>query len=457
MTAPFVIGCAAGFAGDRIDAAETVIDSLVEAAGRSALMFETLAERTLALGQTRRAADPELGYDMRLERMVRPVLQRCHAAGVPIIGNFGAANPPAAARTIAGWGAELGLKDFRVAHIAGDDFRDSFDPSKVSSWEGGGPDASEFASGILAASVYIGAREISEALKRKADVVVAGRVSDPSLAVGPLMAHFGWAWDDWDRIATATLAGHLLECGTQVTGGYFADPGIKDVPGMDRLGFPIAEVQEDGTIVITKAPGTGGMVTEQTVKEQILYEMHNPAAYLTPDVILDVTGVTLRQIGPDRVELRGARGKPRPETLKSIVCYAGEWLGEAEISYAGPNAAGRAKLAAETVRNRLGHRGLAPRIRTDVIGLVSVFDDQSGHLARSCNVDDCTDARMRLAVGDPNPTVIEHCLEEVEALYVCGPAAGGGVRKHTQFRFRTASFLVPQDQVRCSFSFVEPQ
>ena len=169
---------------------------------------------------------------------------------------------------------------------------------------------------IVSANAYIGAQPIAEALANGADIVITGRAADPSLFVGPLSHEFGWAMDDWRRLGQATLIGHLLECAGQVTGGYFADPGYKDVPGLARLGFPIGEVSEDGSVVITKVAGSGGQVTPATCKEQILYEIHDPTRYFTPDVIADFATVTVEEIGPDRVRIQGASGSPRPETLK---------------------------------------------------------------------------------------------------------------------------------------------
>ena len=189
---------------------------------------------------------------------------------------------------------------------------------------------------------------------------------------------FRWPADDWDRLAAGTLAGHLLECGAQVTGGYFADPGDKDVPGLAEIGYPIAEIEADGDIVITKPAGTGGVVNRLTVIEQLLYEIHDPAAYFAPDVVLDLTSVDVIAIGKDRVRVAGARGKPAPETLKATVCVDGGILGEAEISYAGINAAARAGLAAEVICERMRRRAPGLVIRVDAIGAVSVLGNELG-------------------------------------------------------------------------------
>ncbi|MCU0986169.1 MAG: DUF1446 domain-containing protein, partial [Acetobacteraceae bacterium] len=250
--ARFLIGNGAGFSGDRLDVALPVVETLIARGLPAAMTFETLAERTLALGVLARRGDAAMGYEPMLIPLLRPVLAPCLGSGIPIIGNFGAANPRGAAAAILRLAAELGLRPPRVAVVEGDDVAALLEEPSVL-WPEGRPEGE-----IVAANAYLGAAPIAEALAMGAEVVVTGRVADPALALGPLMHHFGWDADD--VLAAGILAGHLLECGAQVTGGYFADPGVKDVPGMERLGFPIAEVEEDGTIVITKAEGTGGLV-----------------------------------------------------------------------------------------------------------------------------------------------------------------------------------------------------
>ena len=305
------VGCAAGFSGDRTDAGAPVVRTLIERGGACALIFENLAERTLATQQLAKRANPQLGYEPLLELQLQPVLADCLKHGITIVGNFGAANPDAAARVIERLAAELGLVRPRIAVVKGDDL------SGESAWPilrdhlGNDFDEAHF----VCANAYQGAQEIADAIRGGAQIVVTGRVADPSLTVGPARAHFGWRADDWDAIAGATMAGHLLECGAQVTGGYFADPGMKDVPGLEDVGFPIAEIAFDGSCFIGKAARTGGLVDERTVKEQLLYELHDPAAYIMPDVVADITGATVTQAGPDRVRLSGVRGHPRTGTL----------------------------------------------------------------------------------------------------------------------------------------------
>ena len=293
---------------------------------------------------------------------------------------------------------------------------------------------------IISANLYLGAQPIAQALDQGADIVVTGRVADSALALGPLLHAFRWSADDWDRLAAGTLAGHLLECGAQVTGGYFADPGYKDVPGLAEVGYPIAEVDEAGEIVITKPAGTGGVVNRLTVIEQLLYEIHDPSAYLAPDVVLDLTNVEVAEIGKDRVRVSGAQGKPAPETLKATVCVDGGFLGEAEISYAGPNAAARAQLAAEVVRTRVRKRVPHLNVRIDAIGVRSVWGATDTPIdLRGAQTDD---VRLRFAAESANAADIEILLDEAEALYCAGPAGGAGVRRRITPRLASASCLI---------------
>jgi hypothetical protein len=441
------VGCAAGFSGDRTDAAAPVVDALIAAGGPAVLIFETLAERTLALAQLARHVDPGGGYEPLLDELLRPVLGRCLHAGVRIVSNFGAANPAGAARRIAGLARELGLRTPKLAIVEGDDLGDASQRPLLEAALGEGLRTLD----VVSANAYIGAEAIADALIAGADIVVCGRVADPSLTVGPALAHFGWARDDWDRLARATMAGHLLECGAQVSGGYYADPGYKDVPGLARLGYPIAEIGADGACVITKPAGSGGRIDAHTVKEQLLYEVHDPAAYLTPDVVADISRAEVVELGPDRVRLSGVRGHPRPSQLKVNVCHRNGWLAEAEISYAGARAEARARLAADVLRERL--HGLGP-LRVDLIGVASLFADDAGRWLASQPAGDARDVRLRVALNHAERGAAERVAREVTALYTCGPAGGGGVRTALRPRLGTVSCLVPRQQVTTSHRFV---
>ncbi|MFC3677975.1 acyclic terpene utilization AtuA family protein [Ferrovibrio xuzhouensis] len=435
-----LVGCGAGFSGDRLDAPEPVVRSLIAAGGPAAIMFETLGERTLALAQLAKLENPERGYEPLLERLLAPILDACLKHRVTILGNFGAANPQAAARAIRALGQRLGCRPMKIAVVSGDDIAAAGLLPQLQAEDG-----TPLATGpVISANAYLGAAPLVEALAAGADVVVTGRVADPSLALAPFIHHHGWSLDDLPRIACGTLAGHLLECGAQVTGGYYADPGIKDVPDPHAIGFPIVEMAADGSFVVGKAGKTGGLVDRHTVTEQILYEIHDPAAYLTPDVTLDVTGVALSDQGRDRVRVTGAAGHARPERLKVTIGLDGGWLGEGEISYAGPNAVARARLALDVVRRRLGP-GL--RMRGDIIGLASVFNDDAGTWldAQTAEPDD---VRLRIAVASNDRAEADRAHEEVLALYTCGPAGGGGVRGATRRRIATESGYIPRDLVR---------
>lgn len=441
------IGCAAGFGGDRTDAAAPVVETLIARGGASVLIFEMLAERTLALAQLERRKNPELGYAPLLEPMVRPVLRRCVENNIPIVSNFGAANPLAAARLIGSIASEQGVENIRVAIVEGDDLSDDKGRALLRPYLN--PTERE----LVSANVYQGANAIAAALRAGAQVVVTGRVADPSLVVGPAMAHFNWSETDWDLLARATMAGHLLECGAQVTGGYFADPGFKDVPDLHNVGFPIAEIFADGSFIVTKAEPTGGVVNTRTAKEQLLYEIHDPSAYLTPDVIADISESEVIEVGVNRVAVTGIRGRARPDTLKALVCYAGGWLGEAEISYAGSNAKARARLAADIIKKRMGD---ALPLRFDLIGALSVFGDDGGQALKELALAADNEIRLRVAGVHDQRAVVERLVNEVTALYTCGPAGGGGVRTTITARLSSEACFVPRELVPASFTWLEP-
>jgi hypothetical protein len=445
------IGCGAGFAGDRADASAAVIAELSRRSGPRFLMFETLAERTLALCQLERRRDPARGFSPAVERLLPQALGPCLAAGIRIVGNFGGANPRAAGQRIAELARAAGCPDPRVAVVEGDDLTGAISIDELAAREVDG--SLLFGKReIVAANVYLGAEPIARALDAGADIVVTGRVADPALALGPLVHAFGWDWADWPFLAAGTVAGHLLECGAQVTGGYFADPGVKDVPELAEVGYPIAEVSSAGAVVVTKPRSSGGLVDRRTVTEQILYEVHDPAAYLTPDVTLDITEVELADDGRDRVRVAGARGRPRPDTLKATVFVESGVLGEAEISYAGHNAAARAELAADIVATRM--RRLAPDldVHIDAIGRDSTF----GALARRSLHDEpsAPEVRLRFAAQSAQREMVELLLDEVEALYCAGPAGGCGVRHRLSPRLASASCLIERERVAPRITFV---
>src|SRR5690349_6006180 len=362
------IGSGAGYSGDRIEPAV----ELAEKGDIEYLVFECLGERTVALAQQARMKDPESGFDPLLENRMRAVLPICVAKGIKIVTNMGAANPIAAARKTAEIAHSIGLTKLKVAAVIGDDVLEACQERDLSIMEFDGTIA-QLGNRLLSANAYLGAGPMTEALNAGADVVITGRASDPALFLAPMLHAFGWAMDDWNLLGKGTLAGHLLECAGQITGGYFADPGYKDVADLARLGFPIGEIGRDGSLVITKVAGSGGAVNAQTCKEQLLYEVHDPTQYLQPDVTADFSQVNVEEIGKDRVRISGGRGSERPSTLKVSVGYVDSFIGEGQISYAGPGALARGRLALEIVRERLKLTGVeASELRFDLIGVDSL-------------------------------------------------------------------------------------
>jgi hypothetical protein len=448
------VACAAGFSGDRLGVAKPLVDALLKHGGPACLIFESLAERTLALAQLERRQNDQLGYEPLLEEMIEPILSDCVQTGIPIVGNFGAANPFAAAAVIAHLAKEKNLPELKIAVVTGDDISGS-SYRKIIEAHLAKPDQELLAhSQLVSANVYLGAKEIADALIAGAQVVVTGRVADPALTVGPLMAHFKKSWEDWDFLAGATMAGHLLECGAQVTGGYFADPGYKDVPNLSNVGFPIVEFDSQGNICVTKPEGTGGIVNRLTVTEQLLYELHDPASYLTPDVVADITQAAICDLENNRVELKGVKGHPKPDSLKANICIDGGWLAEAEISYAGHHALERAQLAAKIIRDRVG-KDLSLRI--DFIGSSSVFVSDSGQGPAINPSKSFEDIRLRIAAAHQDRQLAKQVCREVTALYTCGPAGGGGVRTSLKPRLNTLVALIPRAEIKPSYVFYKEE
>jgi hypothetical protein len=427
------IGCGAGFAGDRIDpAVELAADGELHD-----LVLECLAERTIALGTQRRLTDPATGYDPRLLARFEALLPVVAARGVRVLTNMGAANPVAAGHVTRALLDRLGARG-RVAVVTGDDVLDHIDLDAPAA-ETGRPLRAH--GPIVSANAYLGADAIAPALDAGAMVVLTGRVADPSLFLAPLVERLGWDPEDAATNAAGTLVGHLLECAGQLTGGYFADPGVVDVPDLDRLGFPFADVSTSGAAVYGKLPGTGGRLDRHTVREQLLYEITDPTGYRTPDVLLDLREVTVEQVGPDRVRVTGAVGRPRPDRLKVSVGYRAGTRVEAEISYVGLGADRRARLAADIVAHRLRGSSVAPRI--EVLGSTPVGGDGGAEY------------RLRVAALGDDPAALDTVGHEVEALYTNGPAGGGGVRVHSGEVIGVLSTTIPRAAVRPDLTVLE--
>jgi len=440
------IGSGAGYSGDRIEPAV----ELAEKGDIDYLVFECLGERTVALAQQARMRNPEAGYDPLLEERMRAVLPLCAARGIKIVTNMGAANPEAAARKTADIARSLGLSKLKIAAVVGDDVLDACKSHDLPIMEFDGT-IKQLGNKLLSANAYLGAEPMAEALSAGADVVITGRASDPALFLAPMIHAFGWAMDDWNLLGRGTVAGHLLECAGQITGGYFADPGYKDIPDLARLGFPIGEVGEDGSLVVTKVPGSGGAVTAQTCKEQLLYEVHDPQKYFQPDVVADFSQVCVEEIAPDRLRVSGGRGTKRTDTLKVSVGYVDSFIGEGQISYAGPGALARGRLALDIVRERLKLTGVSTsELRFDLIGMDSLHGPQV-----SAHGNEPYEVRVRVTGRTENLREAVRIGNEVETLYTNGPAGGGGAWKSARDVVAVASVLLPRELAKPHVRFVE--
>lgn len=433
------IGCGAGFSGDRLEPSEI----LAEKGNLDYLVLECLAERTISLAQKRKKENPLLGYDPLLERRIQRLLPILIKKKVRLITNMGAANPLEGGKKIIEIADQLGLK-VKVAIVHGDDVFNQLDLHEKTLESGAS--LSSYRK-IVSANAYLGIDSILPALETDADIVLTGRVADPSLFLAPMVKELGWDRMDSTILGQGTVLGHLMECAGQITGGYFADPVSKPVPDMDILGHPILEVSKNGTGIISKVQGTGGLISTQTAKEQLLYEVLDPYAYYTPDVIADFSKVQIEEIGTNQIRISGGDGNPAPETLKVSVGYEAGYLSEGEISYAGANAKERAFLAGEIIEKRIS--GAFDEFRVDFIGLSSLHGTALSKDSVPYEV------RLRVAGKTQDSTLSTLVGEEVEALYTNGPAGGGGARKNTHQLMGVVSVLMERTLITPKLTLIE--
>ena len=399
------LGGGQGFYGDGHAPVADLLD-----AGVDYLVCEALAELTLAILQKDRQKDESLGYTRDLPLYVHAALPFLLDGKTRLITNAGGINPVAAGRAVVGTAKQLGATGLKVATVVGDDVRGRAD-------ELGLPD------GALFASAYLGARPIVEALDAGAHIVVTGRVADASLFVAPLAHEFGWAWDDWDRLAAGVVVGHLLECSGQVTGGNYSGAWWENADPT-RIGFPIAEVEPDGSAVIAKPEKTGGFVTFDTVREQLLYEVHDPARYLNPDVVADFTSLTVDDQGDDRVRVSGTRGAPAPETYKGLVCTPAGWASEARIAYSWPDAEAKARAALRFVRDRAEANGVPVEEWYEEYFGVNAYGGPTVDLDNGCEP---PEVFGRLAWRTADPESAGRVSREIGVLGLSGPPTISGL------------------------------
>jgi len=411
------MGAATGWSRDRFDPAE----NLVEFGNIDYICFECMSEVTMSAAQVNRLDNPsEAGYDPYLDKRLRPILRQCIEKKIKIITNQGWLDPSGAARKILEIAKELGIDKIKIVSIDGLSLIDSIQHEDLTFLENGRK-ASEFKGSIVSAEAYLGAKEIVQALQDGADVVITSRIADSSLYLGPLAFEFDWDFSDSNLIAKGITIGHLMECGAQVCGGYFADPGYKDVLGLSNLGHPICEVSEE-KVIITKTDNTGGVVSEDTCKEQLLYEISDPSSYLCPDCIADFTGIKVRKESKDRVEISGFRGRERPPTLKVLVGVREGYITEEMILYAGPGAMNRAKLAEEILRERFKICKLkAQSIRMDYVGINSIHREATPDWLSQ----EPYEVILRISVRTNDIKEAQKLRYEVEPMAVNGPAGTG--------------------------------
>ncbi len=441
---PIRIGNGAGFWGDNLDA-----PFLLARDGRiDVLTLEYLAELTMAILAHLRSKDPRAGYvgdfPELLERLA-PILKE--QGGPAVVTNAGGLNPPACAAKCGAILAGSGLGELPIGVVGGDDVLD-----RIPGWIAEGLDLAHMETGepiatvadrLVSANVYLGARPIAEAISGGASLVITGRVADASLTLGPAAARFGWAWDDWDRLAAASAAGHVIECGAQATGGLWHEWAT--LPDLAGVGYPIAEVAADGSSVITKPEGSGGVVSVGTIAEQLVYEIDDPARYRTPDVDVDLASIRLAQVGPDRVSLAETRGHPPGPSLKLSAVYRDGWTASGMVAVVGRDAVAKARAAGRIVLDRVKRGGFEP-----ADSLVEVLG--AGDVVRGAVAPDTPpfEVVLRVTVRDPRRAAVERFCREIAPLITSGPPgiagyASGRPTPRPAFGYWPA--LVPRDRV----------
>ncbi len=444
------LGAGSAWWGDRVEPAA----ELARHGELDYLCFDTMSEATMSSARVRMRADRTYpGYDTYLDDRMYAVLESCVQHRTRIISNQGWANPDAAAARILEIARERGIRKLRVATVTGSVSKEILEGFDGRVLETGLP-FRQLPFRIISVDPYLGAEWIVEALKEGADVVVTSRMADPSLYVAPIAYEFGWSLDRWDRLGKATVVGHLLECAAQCMGGYYGDPGYKDVPGLARIGFPIAIVDGDGDAILTKLPAAGGMVTESTCKEQLLYEIHDPSAYVTPDVVADFSNVTFEQVGKDRVRVSGGGGKTRTSTLKACVgCLEGH-IAEDWFFFAGPGALEKASLAKEILLERFRIVNLqVEEVRIDFLGVNAVHGEISPEPASPPY-----EVGVRVVARGKDPREVNKVVREVDAMAVCGLAATGKrvpPRERSREVIGLHSILLPRDHVKVELKIEE--
>ena len=390
------------------------------------LMLDYLAEVTMSILQKQRARDPQAGYARDFVALMREILPDCVERGIKVTANAGGVNVEGCADAVRETARELGLSGkFKIGIVTGDDIMDKLDEFlekgvAITNMDTG-ESLREIRDRVQSANVYLGARPLVEALDRGAQIVIGGRLTDTGLTLAPLMHEFGWTFEDWDRIAAGTIAGHIIECGGQCSGGN-CQFDWEHIPGLANIGFPIVEASPSGEFVVTKHEGSGGRVSIPSIKEQLLYEMGDPHAYITPDVIADFTTINLAEDGADRVRVYGIKGKPNTEFYKVSIAYSAGWKAVGTLVYAYPDAYRKAQAADKILRARLEKLGLKFDVTlTEFVGVNATH----GHLAGEPSPD-IPEVQLRFGVRGQNKADVERFTKELAPLILTGPPAVTG-------------------------------
>jgi hypothetical protein len=449
------IGGGQGFWGDSNDGAV----QMVHRGFLDYMACDYLAELTMSIMARQRLKNQKAGYAADFITLLEEIGKEAFEKKIKIITNAGGMNIKGCVEEIKKTALAQNMRGYKIACVSGDDIKDKIknlrgEGLSFANMDGGG-DFTEIQDGIINANVYFGHEPITECLEMGADVVVTGRSTDSALFLAPLQKEFKWAKDDWNNLARGIIAGHLLECGGQGSGGNF-DYDWRNVPRMDELGFPIAEVSS-GELAITKTPDTGGIVCEQSCKEQMLYEIHDPANYVTPDVIADISKVSLTQAGENRVRVDHIAGKKRPDTLKLSIGYLAGYKTVSMLSFAWPDAYEKAKYAADIIIKKLNRKKLkAEEIHVDYIGLNALHLDTAA--MGEGRLKDLNEVVLRIAVRTKTREEAQKLIPEIAPLQLNGPPGASffGGRAKVQEVIGLWPALVPRDliKLRCDFETI---
>jgi hypothetical protein len=420
--------------------------------------MDYLAEVTKSILQKQKNKNPNLGYAKDIPHLMRRILPDLKEKGFKVITNGGGVNPVACANAVFEVAKELGIKGLKIAVVLGDDIRERIDEiiaqgALLENMETGEP-ITAVKDKLLSANVYFGAFPIVEALQNGADIVITGRTTDTGLTLAPMIYEFGWEKNNYDLMAAGTVAGHILECGAQSTGGNFLGDWQK-VPNFAQIGFPIAEAYPNGDVIITKHESLGGMVTFETVAEQLVYEIGDPTEYITPDCVADFTSIRLEDLGNNRVKVYGVKGKPETEFYKVSASYESGYSAVGQLTYSWPQALTKAKAADKILRERLKNLGLRfDEIRTEFVG----YDSCHGPLSTKLDEDLINEVVMRVAVRSQDKSAVERFGKEIAPLILTGPPsvtgfAGGRPRPSEVVAYWPA--LIPKKLVEPKVEIME--